>query len=118
MTDATVTLAGSPVSREEVAQFEKLAAHAGYQFGCGKVNASHGAPAIDNIIALQSPGVRPLMTEALCCTSPGVTEAILESLAAGVPPKGLATVLDVLSRRQAQALSTAAAGIRERGRPG
>lgn len=58
------------------------------------------------------------MTEALCCTSPGVTEAILEGLAAGVPPKGLATVLDVLSRRQAQALSTAATGIRERGRPG
>jgi hypothetical protein len=82
MTDATVTLAGSAVSREEVAQFENLAAHAGYQFG------------------------------------PGVTEAILEGLAAGVPPKGLATVLDVLSRRQAQAHSTAAAGIRERGRLG
>lgn len=43
MTDATVTLAGSPVSREEVAQFEQLAAHAGYQFGCGKVK-HHMAP--------------------------------------------------------------------------
>ena len=56
MTDATVTLAGSPVSREEVAQFEKLAAHAGFQFGCGQSKAAHGAPAIDPTIALQSPG--------------------------------------------------------------
>ncbi len=65
-------------SRDQIAQYQKLASYAGLP-----------------------------LTEA-------VTQVLLESLAAGVTPTGLATVLNALCKRQTQLPSATPAPARER----
>lgn len=124
MSDTTAAGASRAFSSEQVAQFEKLAAHAGFQFRqaphVGACVTVHHCCKLQ--LCQQRSTQRMLWASTLMCVMlmhrPGVTEAILESLAAGVPPNGLATVLDVLSKRQAHTQPSAAAGTRDRSNVG